>query len=173
MQHDPEIIRAVKYCPKKPNYHYYQKLTECQTCSNFVKIFARHKTIACQEYGWKYSKKPIVNKWCCPHCQEPIDIDNYIHLRFCYIGKHESEINREFKIAAINCNHKQKTREAKRRNAAIYRLYKNHNMTPREIAERLDMHTFMVNRIIGNMFAHLCLNDESCIFKPYLQRGKH
>ena len=57
-----------------------------------------------------------------------------------------------------------------RRFFAIYRLYRNHNMSPRQIAGNISCSEKEVQDIIGLVFRALCREDRECVFRRYFNQ---
>jgi hypothetical protein len=58
-----------------------------------------------------------------------------------------------------------------RRFLAIYRLYRNHNMSPAQIADNIGCSEKEVRDIIGLVFRELCSEDRECVFRRYFNQG--
>lgn len=56
-----------------------------------------------------------------------------------------------------------------RKYLAIYRLYRYHNMTPKQIAYHASCPEDMVRKIIGLIFSELCRRDKKCVFRKYFR----
>jgi len=52
---------------------------------------------------------------------------------------------------------------------AIYRLYRYHNMSPKQIAHISSYEEHKIRDIIGLIFAELCKKDRKCVFRKYFE----
>lgn len=58
--------------------------------------------------------------------------------------------------------------EIKRRNFAIYRLYRYCNLSPQKISHLTNFSLDIIKNIIADVFKYLCIADDKCIFKSVL-----
>ena len=56
-----------------------------------------------------------------------------------------------------------------RRNLAIYRLYRYQNIPIKLLMEISSLSRGSIKRIVGEIFKVLCISDEKCVFKTYLE----
>jgi hypothetical protein len=81
----------------------------------------------------------------------------------------ESQIEKNVDIIKfVHTQDKPTKQQRMRKKIAVYRLYKNCNLTPKQIVEKTQMNITTVQNIIGKVFAVLCFNDDKCVFKPML-----
>jgi len=76
-------------------------------------------------------------------------------------AKIENQIAKNFEIIRRS--------NGKRRDAAIYRLYRYCNFSPYEIHYETGIPESRIKYIVGKVFRKLCLKDEKCIFKEMLK----
>lgn len=82
--------------------------------------------------------------------------------------QNEQVTNRNRNIAIISeISSRVRGIDSRRRNFAIYRLYRYCNLSPREISEVINCRKSTVERIIGRVFKENCAKDQKCPFKKF------
>lgn len=92
------------------------------------------------------------------------------HQEVCELKKEEreakhNEVRKNMEIALT-------TDDRRRRDFAIWRLYKYLNCDPKSIASGLGRPEAWVRVIIGSVFRALCLIDKECTLKPFFEERK-
>lgn len=174
-------IRARRTCldcgtRRTDTYHLYQKKDQVGWCwyrdpgliyrrpSNYEEsvCFRRDsghgvKPFVCSVCGRSYgSKKKLIQ------CQK-------IHAQE---EKRKQKIWVNLRIVRALCSKYKRLVGAKRKRLifAIFRLYKYCDLSPNQIAQKTHLSYARVTGYIGEAFRSECLQDDSCVFKPLLER---
>jgi len=116
----------------------------------------------------------------CPYCGHVIPK----HLANDHVKKHEKllakikaaeerdkKISENLRIIKEAENNESQIR-LKRVKYAVYRLYRQLNLSPKQIVEKTGIKEERVRCYISQVFKQQCLKDDFCIFKKFLSGGK-
>lgn len=116
----------------------------------------------------------------CPYCGHVIPK----HLANDHVKKHEKvlakikaaeerdkKISENLRIIKEAENNESQIR-LKRVKYAVYRLYRQLNLSPKQIVEKTGIKEERVRCYISQVFKQQCLKDDFCIFKKFLSEGK-